>query len=155
MKKGTLWTRDEYIVVLNLYYKLPFGKLNRGTKEVKELAALMGRTNNSVAMRLSNFAACDPYIISTGRHGLEAGKVQCQPYWDEFYNDREALLFESEKILAKLENSTIDEKFVAELKDIENLQGEDKVRAVKTRVTSRYFALLSSQIIQGDVLLRG
>ena len=41
MKKGTLWTRDEYIVVLNLYYKLPFGKLNRGTKEVKELAALM------------------------------------------------------------------------------------------------------------------
>ena len=81
MKKGTLWTRDEYIVVLNLYYKLPFGKLNRGTKEVKELAALMGRTNNSVAMRLSNFAACDPYIISTGRHGLEAGKVQCQPYW--------------------------------------------------------------------------
>jgi hypothetical protein len=30
MKKGTLWTRDEYIVVLNLYYKLPFGKLNRG-----------------------------------------------------------------------------------------------------------------------------
>lgn len=66
MKQGTPWIRDEYIVVLNLYYKLPFGKLNRGTKEVKELAALMGRTNNSVAMRLCNFAACDPYIISTG-----------------------------------------------------------------------------------------
>ena len=109
MKKGTPWTRDEYIVVLNLYYKLPFGKLNRGTKEVKELAALMGRTNNSVAMRLCNFAACDPYIISTGRHGLEAGKIQCQPYWDEFYNDRETLLFESEKILANLENSSLDE----------------------------------------------
>ena len=121
MKKGTPWTRDEYIVVLNLYYKLPFGKLNRRTKEVKELAALMGRTNNSVAMRLCNFAACDPYIISTGRHGLKAGKIQCQPYWDEFYNDRETLLFESEKILAKLENSSIEEKFVAELKDIENL----------------------------------
>lgn len=25
-------------------------------------------------MRLTNFAACDPYILSTGRHGLEAGK---------------------------------------------------------------------------------
>ena len=57
MKQGTPWTRDEYIVVLNLYYKLPFGKLNRRTKDVKELAALMGRTNNSVAMRLCNFAA--------------------------------------------------------------------------------------------------
>ena len=36
MKKGTPWTRDEYIVVLNLYYKLPFGKLNRGPHFKKE-----------------------------------------------------------------------------------------------------------------------
>ena len=71
MAKKRLWSREEFIVVLNLYYKLPFGKLNHTTKEVKELAALIGRTDNSVAMRLSNFAACDPYILSSGRHGLE------------------------------------------------------------------------------------
>ena len=59
MAKKRLWSREEFIVVLNLYYKLPFGKLNHTTKEVKELAALIGRTDNSVAMRLSNFAACD------------------------------------------------------------------------------------------------
>ena len=155
MKQGTPWTRDEYIVVLNLYYKLPFGKLNRGTKEVKALAALMGITNNSVAMRLCNFAACDPYIISTGRHGLKAGKIQCQPYWDEFYNDRETLLFESEKILAKLENSSIEEKFVAELKDIENLQGEDKVRAVKTRVNQSVFRSIILSNYLGKCALTG
>lgn len=55
MAKKRLWSREEFIVVLNLYYKLPFGKLNYTTKEVKELAALIGRTDNSVAMRLSNF----------------------------------------------------------------------------------------------------
>ena len=66
-------------------------------------------------------------------------KKQCQPYWDEFNNDRESLLFESEKILAKLENSTIDEKFQAALKGIENLQGEDKVRAIKTSVNQSVF----------------
>lgn len=74
MEKRNLWKREEYIVVLNLYYKLPFGKLHQNTKEVKELAALIGRTKGSVAMRLTNFAACNPYILSTGRHGLEAGK---------------------------------------------------------------------------------
>jgi len=143
MEKRNLWKREEYIVVLNLYYKLPFGKLHQNTKEVKELAALIGRTKGSVAMRLTNFAACDPYILSTGRHGLEAGKKQCQPYWDEFNNDRESLLFESEKILAKLENSTIDEKFQAALKGIENLQGEDKSYKNKSKSVciSFYYSL--------------
>lgn len=88
MAKKRLWSREEFIVVLNLYYKLPFGKLNHTTKEVKELAALIGRTDNSVAMRLSNFAACDPYILSSERHGLEAGRQQCLPYWNEF-NEKE------------------------------------------------------------------
>lgn len=36
MAKKRLWSREEFIVVLNLYYKLPFGKLNHTTKEVKE-----------------------------------------------------------------------------------------------------------------------
>uniref|UniRef100_UPI00402766F4 HNH endonuclease n=1 Tax=Prevotella sp. TaxID=59823 RepID=UPI00402766F4 len=139
MAKKRLWSREEFIVVLNLYYKLPFGKLNHTTKEVKELAALIGRTDNSVAMRLSNFAACDPYILSSGRHGLEAGRQQCLPYWKEFNENREALLFESERILAQLENSTIDEKFKAELNGLSNLQGEDKVRAIKTRVNQSVF----------------
>ena len=53
MAKKRLWSREEFIVVLNLYYKLPFGKLNHTTKEVKELAALIGRTDNSAQVRKS------------------------------------------------------------------------------------------------------
>ena len=37
MEKRNLWKREEYIVVLNLYYKLPFGKLHQNTKEVKAI----------------------------------------------------------------------------------------------------------------------
>lgn len=74
MSKYRLWSREEFILVLNLYYKLPFGKLHQSTKEVKELAKLIGRTNASVAYRLTNFAACDPYILNSGRHGMSAGK---------------------------------------------------------------------------------
>lgn len=134
-----LWSRNEFILALNLYYKLPFGKLHTRTKEVQELAALIGRSVNSVAIRLTNFAACDPYIINSGRKGMSAGKDQCQPYWDEFANDREKLLFESERILASLQGTTIEQKFRDSLKDINDYAGEEKIREVATRVNQSIF----------------
>ena len=133
------WEREEFIVVLNLYYKLPFGKLHTRTKEVQELAVLIGRSVNSVAIRLTNFAACDPYIINSGRKGMSAGKDQCQPYWDEFSNDREKLLFESERILAELQGTTVEQKFQASLLDIRDYTGEEKIREVATRVNQSIF----------------
>lgn len=33
------------ILALDLYFKLPFGRLNRTTKEVRELAKLINRTD--------------------------------------------------------------------------------------------------------------
>lgn len=134
-----LWTREEFILVLNLYYKLPFGKLNHTTKEVQELAKLLGRTESSIALRLVNFAACDPYILATGRHGMQSGAKQCQPYWDEFNSDREALLFESEKILAGLEGTTVEQKYKKSLTHIGELKGEDRLREVQTRVNQNVF----------------
>ena len=79
-----LWTRDEMILTLALYFQLPFGRLNHTTPEVRELAKLMNRTENAVALRLVNFAACDPYIINSGRRGMPGGLSVCMPYWDEF-----------------------------------------------------------------------
>ena len=33
-----LWSRNEFVLALNLYYKLPFGKIHTRTKEIQELA---------------------------------------------------------------------------------------------------------------------
>ena len=49
-----LWTRDEMILVLNLYLKLPFGKMDRRNPDVIHLADIIGRTPNAVALRLVN-----------------------------------------------------------------------------------------------------
>ena len=38
-----LWSRDELILSLNLYLKLPFGKLHSGTKEIIQLATVLNR----------------------------------------------------------------------------------------------------------------
>lgn len=53
------WTRDEMILTLALYFQLPFGRLNHTTPEVKELAKMMNRTENRVALGLMNFVFCD------------------------------------------------------------------------------------------------
>lgn len=57
-----LWTREEFILALNLYLKIPFGKMHSRNPEIQKLARLIGRTDNSVALRLVNFAACDPEL---------------------------------------------------------------------------------------------
>lgn len=67
MKKGQqLWTRDELILAINLYCKLPFGKIHRGNPDIVELANLLGRTPSSIAYKLVNFASLDPSLQARG-----------------------------------------------------------------------------------------
>ncbi|MFO8148623.1 MAG: HNH endonuclease [Gillisia sp.] len=132
------WTKEELILAFNLYLKLPFGKFHQGNPEVKRLAKLIDRTPSSVAMRLSNFASLDPYHQQRGVIGLKGGIKQCQPIWDEFNENREELIFQSEKILAEKENQTLENKFNKEI-EMDYLVGEDKTRRIKTRVNQNVF----------------
>lgn len=134
-----LWSREELILVFNLYLKLPFGKMHKQTPEVIEMANLIGRSVNSISIRLGNFASCDPYHQSRGVKGMIGGIKQCQPIWDEFFENRELLIFESERILAEKENLTIETKFDDLLFDIKDLKGQTKIREVKSRVNQNVF----------------
>jgi len=127
------------ILALNLYLKLPFGKLHHRNEEIIRLAGLIGRTPDSVAMRLSNFANVDPYHQNRGIVGLKGGRKQVEPIWEEFAKNREALIFESESILALLENKPIEEKYSRILDDISGLKGEDRIKETRTRVNQHVF----------------
>ncbi|RYY43817.1 MAG: HNH endonuclease [Chitinophagaceae bacterium] len=139
MPERKLWSREELILALNLYLKLPFGKLHSRTPEIVHLAGIIGRTPNSVAMRLNNYASVDPYHQQRGIVGLGGGKKQVEPIWQEFITNKEELLFESEKILAELEHDSLEDKFAEELHDLEGYKGEDRIRQVKTRVNQTVF----------------
>lgn len=136
MAKKNLWTREELILALSVYFKLPFGRLNRTTPEVKELARLIGRTDNSAAIRLTNFAACDPYIINSGRKGMVAGIKVCLPIWEEFCNDHEGLFSEAQRIKASLLNKSVEETLQITSKDLE---GKDRTVVIKQRVNQSAF----------------
>ena len=94
------WTRDELILALSVYFQLPFGRISHRTPEVKELARLIDRSDNSAALRLSNFAACDPAITGSGRTGMRGGVSVCQPIWDAYAGNRTLLESEARRIKA-------------------------------------------------------
>lgn len=139
MPTRNLWTREELILAFNLYLKIPFGKMHSTNKEVIHLANLIGRTPNSIALRLVNFASVDPVLKARGIKGMDGGTKIVQPIWDEFYTNQEELVFLSEKILAEKENSTIENKYQDLLFDIKDLKGETIIREVKTRVNQSVF----------------
>jgi len=139
VKEGQrLWTRDELILAINLYCKLPFGKMHNRTPEIRELAALIDRTPGSVARKLGNFASFDPTLKARGIGGLpNASKLDAQ-IWNEFYNNWDAALIESEKLLAKKKNTTIEKLNHVDVREIMRV-GLEKERLVKVRVNQSIF----------------
>jgi putative restriction endonuclease len=96
------WTREHFLIALNLYCKVPFGKLHKGNRVIVEVAEKMGRTPSSLAMKLSNFASLDPVLAARGIKGLVGATKQDRAMWTEFRSDISALAPESEKILHDL-----------------------------------------------------
>lgn len=139
MKKGQrLWTREELILAINLYCKLPFGKLHRNNPEIIKLATLIERTPNSVAYKLVNFASLDPSLKARGIKGASNASNLDKEIWNEFYNNWDSLPFESEMMKAqKLQTSIEKENQI----DERELPKEGKVREqiIKARVNQSFF----------------
>lgn len=133
------WTREEFILALNLYFKLPFGKLHTRTPEIQELSAMMDRTVNSVAMRLNNFASLDPYHTNRGISGLKNISKGGVSVWNEFMDNRADLVFEAETLLAQKEHKSLEYKYRDLLEDLPVVVGEDRLSLIKTRVNQSVF----------------
>jgi predicted restriction endonuclease len=96
------WTREHFLIALNLYCKLPFGKFDRTNKLVIQVASKMGRTPSSLAMKLSNFASLDPIQKARGIKGLSGATKQDRIMWNEFSEQVDILAPESEQLLHDL-----------------------------------------------------
>ena len=70
MPKRRNWTRQELIVVFNLYCKIPFSKTVKTNPKVIATANLIGRSPSAVAFKLGNFGAFDPELKKRGISGL-------------------------------------------------------------------------------------
>ena len=81
-----LWTKEEFILTLDLYFRMPFGQIDKRNPDIIKMAELINRTPSSVAMRLCNYANCDPELKARAVKGLAGGYSQCIPYWNQYAN---------------------------------------------------------------------
>jgi putative restriction endonuclease len=139
MKPGQkLWTREELILAINLYCKLPFGKLHSNNPEVIKLANLIGRTPSSVAFKLVNFASFDPSLKARGIKGASNASRLDKEIWDEFFQNLDVLPFESERLLAKFEHTTVEKLNKIREFDLTK-EGKTRPQLVKVRINQAFF----------------
>lgn len=139
MKEGqTLWTKEQLILAINLYCKLPFGQMHRGNRAIIDFAELIGRTPSAVARKLGNFASLDPTLQERNIKGLTNRGHLDEIVWNEFYNNWDAALIESEKLLAAKKHTTI-ESLNNIIEDDIPKEGLNKQRLVNTRVNQSIF----------------
>lgn len=131
------WTREQTIVALNLYCKIPFNKVNATHADIIRIAKIIGRTPNSVKMKIGNFGSFDLDLKKRGIVGLSNASKLDKLVWDEFNDNWESLAYESELLISKFLNEPIEQ--VTGI-DIYNLpEGKERVAIIKQRVNQSFF----------------
>jgi len=131
------WTREQTIVALRAYFSVPFNKANNSNQEIISTAKTIGRSVNSVKMKIGNFGSLDPELAKRGIVGLSGASNLDREIWNEFSSNRENLAYESTNLIAKFSKRKIEE--VVGLKDDEIPEGKESVRTLKTRVNQSFF----------------
>lgn len=90
------WTENELLIAMNVYCKLPFGKLTSRTPLIVQVAKMLNRTPSSLSMKLCNLASFDPALRARGIKGLRAASRADKAMWDSFSENWNTMSEESE-----------------------------------------------------------
>ncbi len=116
MEKRINWTRDEYILALELYLKYPKSAPSKSDPILSEYSHLMRsmhpieassdpafRNENGVYLRLMNYRAVDPYWTSQGKVGMTSGKAgKCREIWEEFEDSPDLVFVLADEIKSEI-----------------------------------------------------
>ena len=117
------WTRDELLIALGLYLRLPFGQLHQRHPEIIACAEQLGRTPSALAMKLTNLASLDD---SLDRAGLANASKADREIWAEMQADWSATTDEIHEAQMRLGVETDDS-------EADDYTGEDALRLTKAR----------------------
>lgn len=138
MKTGQeRWTIEQLQLVLNLYYKTPFGRLHKGNPDVIALAKRLNRTPSAVAYKLVNFASLDPALQARGIKGAANSSKLDKQVWDDFFENIEALAFATEAIL----DMSVDEPLSGDVEvfSTKTKEGFERMQTIMARVNQDFF----------------
>lgn len=139
------WNSIELTLTLNLYYKIPFSKINYKHAEIIKLASVINRTPSAVALKLVNFARLDPALKARKISGMKHGAKTDVEIWHEYYGDLEGLAYKSETIIAEYKNKPIEITSGIDLVSLPKV-GKEREALIKVRVNQQFFrsAILAS-----------
>lgn len=84
MSERRPWSRNEIILAIDLYCRTRFGRIHNKNPEIVALAHRLGRTPNSVALKMANFANLD---VTIERKGMQNSSKLDREIWAEFFAD--------------------------------------------------------------------
>lgn len=134
------WTREEEIIVFNLYCKIPFKNSSKNHPDVIRVAKLIGRSPSAVNMKIGNFGSFDNNLKKRGIVGLTNASKLDEEIFKEFSSDWDRLAYESELLISRLSKTDPE----AQLDSIP--EGREYTIPAKARVNQTFFrkAVLSS-----------
>lgn len=88
-------------------------------------------------MKVGNIGRLDPDLKERGITGLVHGAKMEEQIWEEFYGNPELLAYESEKIIAQLSNTSIENSTAIKVDDLP--QGLERTVLIKQRVNQSFF----------------
>jgi putative restriction endonuclease len=107
-------------------------------KAVQDLAQLIGRSANAVALKLVNFARLDPELQKRNISGMSHGSKMDIEIWNEFVNNWEDRSYQSEILLAKIKNDSVEHTNGILSSDLPK-EGKEREAIVKIRVNQYFF----------------
>ncbi len=137
MAKHDVWTREQLIMALNVYCKIPFKDVKEWHPIIQKYAPLIGRSPIALKMKVGNFGRFDPNLRAKGIIGLGHGGNAEESVWNEFWNNTEKLAFESERLFAERSGKTIEEFAAIDTQHIP--QGSEREVIVRQRVNQQFF----------------
>ena len=144
MAKKNDWSKDETIIAFNVYCKIPFKSSSKTNATIIKYAKIIGRSPSALNMKVGNFGRLDPELKKQGITGLVNGAKLEEVVWEEFNGNWEKLAFESELLLAKFQNKSIEEIIDFDIEDLP--LGKERETIIKARVNQSFFrsTILSS-----------
>lgn len=92
------WTREETLLALELYCTISSEKVTANNQQIIALAKNIGRTENSVKLKMQNFKSCDPNYTRDGRSGLNHVSQLDRSVVRQFLSNPDALFAEVKKV---------------------------------------------------------
>lgn len=134
---NTKWTHDELMVAVNLYCKIPFTSTRKTSPDIVKWANVIGRSPGALYTKLCNLGRFDIKMQEAGISGLTHGSKLDEIVWNEFEQDPENFIYESEVLLAKMMSIHVED--IVQLRLSKLPDGKMRETVIRQRVNQNFF----------------